>query len=64
VDYICDPAIIRADETIALLPSLMKKEWERAWDILAATSGSNERSFDVLFARAADRVRRVRWRLS
>ena len=42
VDYICDTAIIRADEDYRIVAILDKKEWERACETLAATSGGSE----------------------
>ena len=42
VDYICDTAIIRADEDYRTVAILDEEKWERACDTLTATSGGSE----------------------
>jgi hypothetical protein len=63
VDYICDTAIIRADEDYRTVAILDEERMGTCLRRLDCNFGRQRVKLDVLWYGVADRLRRVRWRL-
>ena len=63
MDYICDTAIIRADEDYRIVAILDEERMGTSLRHLGRNFGRQRVKFDVLWHGVADRLRRVRWRL-